>query len=231
MTATREARLELDAPLRHPLPMQEAEALVALLSGCLPRQPPTHPLFRHPDAAGLLTGESLDHATRGSRIVQEAAGEARLLASASLAPCPALLSAGLDWLGGLLALRPGTVPGFIVPPGMDRHDLRLLAWDGARLRPLGPLPEADGQPRCSFAAFREAAGLPLPEQEEDAVLRAQLCRLALAQLRGECLPVAQARLDGPFRDGQALFRLWMAQALAWLDGLSTATGPHLLHAA
>ncbi|MCG7361893.1 hypothetical protein MHZ93_11550 [Roseomonas sp. ACRSG] len=231
MTALREARLELDAPLRHPLPMPEAKALVALLGGCLPRQPPAHPVFRHPDAASLLTGESLDHATRGSRIIQEAAGEARLLVSASLPPCPALLSAGLDWLGGLLALQPGAVPGFIVPPGMARHDLRLLAWDGTRLRPLGPLPEEDGLPRCSPAAFREAAGLPVPEQEEEAILRAQLRRLALAQLRGECLPVAQARLDGPFRDGQALFRLWMTEALAWLDGLTTATASRLLHSA
>lgn len=231
MTALREARLELDAPLRHPLPMPEAQALVTLLGGRLPRQPPAHPLFRHPDAAGLLSGESLDHATRGSRIVQEAAGETRLLASASLPPCPALLSAGLDWLGGLLALQPGAVPGFIVPPGMARHDLRLLAWDGTRLRPLGPLPEEDGLPRCSPAAFREAAGLPVPGQEEEAVLRAQLRRLALAQLRGECLPVAQARLDGPFRDGQSLFRLWMAEALASLDGLTTATAPGLLHSA
>lgn len=231
MTVIREARLELDAPLRHPLPMREAEALVALLGGRLPRQPPAHPLFRHPDAAALLTGESLDHATRGSRIVQEAAGGGRLLASASLTPCPALLSSGLDWLGGLLALQPGAVPGFIVPPGMARHDLRLLAWDGTRLRPLGPLPEEDGLPRCSLSAFREAAGLPLPEQEEEPILRAQLHRLALAQLRGECLPVAQARLDGPFRDGQALFRLWMAEALAWLDGLTTATAPQLLRVA
>jgi hypothetical protein len=232
MTAIREARLELDAPLRHPLPMREAEALVALLAGRLPRHPPAHPLFRHPDAASLLIGESLDHATRGSRILQEeAAGGARLLASASQAPCPALLSAGLDWLGGLLALPSGAVPGFIVPPGMARHDLRLLAWDGTRLRPLGPLPEEDGLPRCSPAAFREAAGLPLPEQEEEPALRAQLQRLALAQLRGECLPVAQARLDGPFRDGQALFRHWMAETLAWLDGLTTSATPRLLSAA
>ncbi|MFC7556815.1 hypothetical protein ACFQU7_38270 [Pseudoroseomonas wenyumeiae] len=50
-------------------------------------------------------------------------------------------------------------------------------------------------------------------------------------MRGECLPVARARLDGPFRDGQALFRLWMAEALAWLDGLTTTTAPRLLHAA
>jgi hypothetical protein len=231
MSTPREARLELDAALRHPLPMREAEALVALLGGRAPRAAPAHPLFRHPDLVSLLTGESLDHATRGSRVVQDEAGLSRLLASASLPPCPALLSAGLDWLGGLLDLQPGDVPGFIVPPGMPRHDLRLLAWDGARLRPLGPLPEEDGLPRCSLAAFCEAAGLPPPEQEEARVLRPLLRRLALAQLQGQCLPVAQARLDGPFRDGQALFRLWMAQALAWLDGLSTATAPLLLGAA
>lgn len=231
MIAIREARLELDAPLRHPLPLPEAEALVALLGGRMPRQTPAHPLFRHPDAVSLVTGESLDHATRGSRILQEDTGTSRLLVSASLPPCPGLLSAGLDWLGGLLALQPGAVPGFIVPPGMARHDLRLLAWDGTRLRPLGPLPAEDGSPRCSLSSFRDAAGLPVPEHEAEAALRAQLRRLALAQLQGRCLPVAQARLDGPFRDGQALFRLWMAGTLDWLDGLTTATAPPLLQSA
>jgi hypothetical protein len=231
MTTLREARLELDAALRHPLSMPEAEALVALLRGRRPDRPPASPLFRHPDLAALLTGESLDHATRGSRIVQEEDGRSRLLVSASLPPCPALLSAGLDWLGGLLALRPGDVPGFIVPPGHGRHDLRLLAWDGMRLRPLGPLPREDGLPRCSTAAFRAAAGLPPPEQEDAKILRPLLHRLAMAQLRGDCLPVAQMRLDGPFRDGPAQFRQWMAEALACLDGLTTTSAPLLVQAA
>ncbi|MBO1076119.1 hypothetical protein [Roseomonas marmotae] len=231
MSAIREARLELDAPLRHPLPLEEAQALVALLGGSIPCRPAAHPLFRHPDAASLLVGESLDHATRGSRVVQED-GTARLLASASLPPCPVLLSAGLDWLGGLLALQPGEVPGFIIPPGAARHDQRLLAWDGERLRPLGPLPEPEetAPPRCSPTAFREAAGLPAPEATEPPILRLQLRRLALAQLRGQCLPVAQSRLDGPFHDGQAMFRRWMAETLARLDGLTT-TAPPLFQAA
>jgi hypothetical protein len=226
MIRRRDARLELDAPLRHPLPLEDAEALVALLAGRLPRRLPAHPLFRHPNAAALLTGESLDHATDGSRIVQEE-GETRLLVSASLPPCPALLAAGLEWIGGILVLPPGEVPGFIVPAGESRHDLRLLAWDGQRLRPLAALPpEGPGAPRCSLESFLVAAGLPGME-EEDGVLRAALRRVALAQLEGRCLPVAQARLDGPFQAGQGLFRVWMARALARLDGLSTASPPLL----
>jgi len=227
MTPPRESRLELDAPLRHPLPLAEAQALVDLLNGHLPARPPNHPLFRHPDATSLLAGESLDHATGGSRILQDASGGGlRLVASASLPPCPALLSAGLDWLGPLLALQQGDVPGFIVPPGAGRHDLRLLAWDGTRLRPLDALPEPVMPGRASFAAFQLAAGLPdaaAPEAEQRLWLR----RVALAQLQGRSLPVAQARLDGAWRDGAGLFRCWMAGVLARLDGLTTAATPAL----
>ena len=226
MTAVRESRLELDAPLRHPLPLPDAEALVALLGGRLPRDPPPHPLFRHPDCATLLVGESLDHATAGSRVVQEGSA-VRLAVSASLPPCPALLSCGLDWLGGLLALQPGDVPGFIVPPGAGRHDLRLLAWDGVRLRPLGPLPESQSPGRCSLGSFVAAAGLPdaaAPEAEQRAWLR----RAALAQLAPRSLPVAQARLDGAFLDGPGLFRLWMAETLLRLDGLGTRVAQPML---
>ncbi|MFC7611496.1 hypothetical protein [Teichococcus aestuarii] len=39
----RHARLELDAPLRRPLPRPDAEALVALVMGRLPARPPAHP--------------------------------------------------------------------------------------------------------------------------------------------------------------------------------------------
>jgi hypothetical protein len=222
MSDLRESRLELDAPLRHPLPLTESQALVDLLSGRLPARPPTHPLFRHPDAAALLVGESLDHATGGSRILQDAGGGLRLAASASLQPCPALLSAGLDWLGGLLALETGDVPGFIVPPGGGRHDLRLLAWDGARLRPLAALPEPVVPGRASMTAFIAAAGLP-DATAPDAEQRAWLKRVALAQLQGRSLPVAQAKLDGAWQDGAGLFRCWMAGVLARLDGLSTAS--------
>jgi hypothetical protein len=223
----------MDAVLRHPLPLRDAEALVALLGGRLPLQPPPHPLFAHPDAAALLVGESLDHATGGSRIVQDAPGIPRFLASASLPPCPALLAAGLSWLGSLLALRPGDVPGFVVPPGMARHDLHLLAWNGENLQVLGPLPAdriAVAEPVCSVESFRLAAGLPALD-EDTVILRQALRRVALAQLQGRCLPVAQKRLDGPFRDGQALYRLWMAGVLASLDGLSTVTPPMLVQAA
>lgn len=223
MSAPRESRLELEAPLRHPLPLAEAQALVDLLGGRLPARPPAHPLFRHPDAATLLVGESLDHATGGSRVLQDAAGGGlRLAASASLPPCPALLSAGLDWLGGLLALQPGDVPGFIVPPGAGRHDLRLLAWDGTRLRPLDALPERVVPGRTGMVAFQQAAGLPdaaAPEGEQRLWLR----RVALAQLQNRSLPVSQARLDGAWIDGAGLFRRWMAGVLARLDGLSTTT--------
>jgi hypothetical protein len=227
MSEPREARLELAATLRHPLPMPDAEALVALLGGRAARRAPPHPLFRHPDLTTLLAGESLDHATRGSRIVQDEAGAARLEASASLPPCPALLSGGLDWLGSLLALRPGDVPGFIVPPGMGRHDLRLLVWDGSRLRPLASLPDDASSPRCSLDSFMRAAGLP-PMAEGPAAQRAVLRRVALAQLQGRCLPVAQRQLDGPYRDRQGMFRLWMTQALLRLEGLSTAAAPMMV---
>ena len=223
----KEARLELDAPLRHPLPWDDAEALVALLKGRRPRSLPAHPLFRHPAMTELLVGESLDHATSDSRIIREEEA-ARLLVSASLPPCAELLASGLDWLGALLALETGDVPGFIVPAGADRHDLRLLAWDGHRLRPLGALPTeytmANG---CSLSSFRRAAGLPEPEEAEP-VQRAALRRVARSQLAGQCLPVSQTALDGPFLQGQALFRLWMADAVARLDGLTTVSRPHLV---
>lgn len=225
--APRQSRLELDAALRCPLPRPEAEALVALLTGRRPTTPPAHPLFRHPDAATVLTGESLDHATRGSRVLQEAATP-RLVASASLPPQPGLLDTALDWLSGLLAAAHGEVLGFIVPPGSHRHDLRLLIWDGARLRPLGALPEvaalAGG---CSMAAFQQAAGLPDPAAPE---AEPAMRRVALAQLQRQALPVAQALLDGPF-DGQILFRVWLAAAAAQRQGFTTSLAPLVLDAA
>jgi len=230
MIRRRDARLELAATLRHPLKLEDAEALVALLAGRAPRQAPHHALFRHPEATLLLTGESLDHATAGARIVQED-GAVRLLVSSSLPPCPALLAAGLDWLGGILQLEAGEVPGFVVPAGAPRHDLQLLVWDGTRLRPL---PEGAAEqplaPRCSLDAFAAAAGLPGLE-EAPAVLRTALRRVALAQVEGRCLPVAQALLDGPFGERQGMFRLWMARALWQLDGLGTAAPPLTLRAA
>lgn len=230
MIATqREARLELDAVLRRPLPRPEAEALVSLLLGRRPAGPHPHPLFRDPEAGLLLTGESLDHATRGSRVLQDAR-EPRLEASASLPPRRALLEAGLDWLGGLVRAEPGDVLGFIVPPGSHRHDMRLLAWDGDRLRALGALPEP-GQigGGCSMAAFRGATGLPDPAGPEEEVWPA-IRRVALAQLRRQSLPVSQAALDGPFA-GAAQFRLWLAAAVGQRQGFTTAPPPRLLQAA
>ncbi len=217
----RDARLELDATLRHPLPWEDAEALVALLKGQRPRRDPHHPVFRHPQVTELLTGESLDHATRGSRIVREGE-DSRLLVSASLPSCEVLLAAGLDWLGALLTLEAGDVPGFIVPAGAARHDLRLLAWDGTRLRPLGRLPGEDTlREGCSLSSFSRAAGLPEADEGESRQ-RVAIRRVVRAQLAGQCLPVAQAELDAPFLQGQAMFRLWLAVTLERLDGLTTA---------
>lgn len=225
----RQSRLELDAALRCPLPRQEAEALVALLMGRRPAQPPAHALFHHPAAAEVLTGESLDHATTGSRILQEDA-VSRLAVSASLPPQPGLLEATLDWLGGLLQAVPGTVLGFIVPPGSHRHDLRLLVWDGTRPRPLGPLPEPGTQTGgCSMAAFQRAAGLPAPDAAA-AELEPTMRRVALAQLQRRALPVSQSLLDGPF-DGQILFRVWLAAVAAQRQGFSTRLSPMVLDAA
>ncbi|MDJ0390397.1 hypothetical protein QMO56_19980 [Roseomonas sp. E05] len=226
--APRQSRLELDAALRCPLPRPEADALVALLMGRFPAAPPAHALFHHPDAAMVLTGESLDHATTGSRILQEETVP-RLTVSASLPPQRGLLEATLDWLGGLLQAAPGEVLGFIVPPGSHRHDLRLLVWDGARPQPLGSLPEAATMAGgCSMAAFQRAAGLPepgAPEAERMPTMR----RVALAQLRRQALPVSQALLDGPF-DGQILFRVWLAAAAAQRQGFSTRVSPLVLDA-
>ncbi|WBV45462.1 hypothetical protein [Pseudoroseomonas cervicalis] len=221
--APRQARLELDAALRHPLPRDAAEALVALLGGRAPHPAPCHPLFQRPEAALLLTGESLDHLTQGSRIVQEEDGP-RLLASASLPPARGLLEAALDWLSPLLRAEPGALLGFVVPPGSHRHDLRLLAWDGARLCPLGPLAEpAEGD--CSADAFRRAAGLPEPRAPA-AQLAPAMRRVVLAQLSRRALPVAQAQLDGAYR-GPAQFRAWLAEAACWRHGFTTRAAPVL----
>jgi len=226
--APRQSRLELDVALRCPLPRPDAEALVALLMGRSPAAPPAHPLFRHPDAATVLTGESLDHATHGSRVLQEEAVP-RLVVSASLPPQPGLLETTLDWLGGLCTAAPGEVLGFIVPPGSHRHDLRLLVWDGARPQPLGPLPETPALAGgCSMAAFQRAAGLPGPAAPE-AELAPAMRRVALAQVRRQALPVAQALLDGPF-DGQVLFRVWLAAAAAQRQGFTTSLAPLVLNA-
>ncbi|MCQ4159961.1 hypothetical protein NON00_08460 [Roseomonas sp. GC11] len=224
MSTPRQARLDLDAALRQPLPRAEAEALVALLMGRAPRPAPAHPLFRHPDAELLLTGESLDHATAGSRIVQEEEAP-RLAISSSLPPQPQLLGHALDWLGGLVKGEPGELLGFVVPPGSHRHDMRLLAWDGARLCPLGPVPKPETllEEGCSMAAFQRAAGLPDPEAPE-AVLAPAMRRVVLAQLGRRALPVAQRLLDGRF-DGQALFRAWLAAAAARRHGFTTACTP------
>jgi len=227
--APREARLELDAALRRPLPRHEAEALVALLCGHAPMGRHPHALFRHDGAAALLTGESLDHDTRGSRVLHEG-GVPRLAVSASIPPIPGLLEAGLDWLGGLLEAEAGAVLGFVVPPGSHRHDLRLVVWDGIRPLTLGALPEPSALAGgCGMAAFQQAAGLPPPEAEE-AVLAPAMRRVALAQAARQALPVSQSALDGPFA-GQALFRAWLAAAAAHRHGFTTAAPLRMLDAA
>lgn len=227
----RHARLELDAPLRRPLPRLDAEALVALLMGRLPAKPPAHPLFSMPEAASILTGESLDHLTQGSRILQEEDGP-RLCVSASLPSWPGLLEASVDWLGEQLRLMAGEVAGYTVPAHSHRHDMRLLVWTGARLCPLGPLPDLRGGALaggCSLRAFQQAAGLPAPDEPEE-VVRPVMRRVALAQLRRQALPVSQALLDGPF-EGQVLFRVWLAAAAEMSQGFSTAAVPMALHVA
>ncbi|WP_159999056.1 hypothetical protein [Roseomonas sp. 18066] len=225
----RQARLELDAPLRHPLPRAEAEALVALLRGRAPPAHP-HPLFRLPEAALLLTGESLDHATAGSRLLREEAAP-RLAVSTSLPPRPRLLIGALDWLSGLLEAEAGALLGFVVPPGSHRHDMRLLAWNGRRLVPLGPLPDRLAAPGggCSMGAFQRAAGLPAADAAPEE-LRPAMRRVVLAQLGRRALPVSQAALDGGF-DGQGLFRAWLAAAAAGLHGFRTGLGVAALDAA
>jgi hypothetical protein len=235
--ARRQARLELDAALRRPLPRAEADALVSLLIGRGPALPHPHPLFGQPEAAGLLTGESLDHATTGSCVVQDADGGARLLVSSSLPPLPGLLEAGLDWLGGLLAAEAGAILGYVVPAAAHRHDLRLLVWDGQRPVPLPgcSLPEAGieiGAEGCSLVAFTRAAGLPDPASTEREALAGAMRRVALAQLAGQSLPVSQSGLDGPLWQGAAaLFRRWLAAAAAQYHGFTTAVPPLSLHLA
>lgn len=227
MSPPRQARLELDARLRRPLPRPQAEALVALLLGRPPVAPPPHPLFGQPAATLLLTGESLDHATTGSRILREAEGGDRLLASASLPPVPGLLEAGLDWLSGLLTAQAGAVLGYVVPPGSHRHDLRLLLWDGARLVVLPGLEATLLAEACSMASFCAAADLPQPERAEPDSLEEAMRRVALALLAHQALPVCQALLDGPFLDGPMLFRHWLALAAARSLGFRTGPAAHL----
>jgi hypothetical protein len=216
--ALREARLDIDAPLR-----RLDQALVALLKGEMPRPLPVHPLFRNPAAALLFTGESLDHATTGSRLVREADGGIRLIASASLPADMALLDAALDWLSGQIEAPAGEALGFIVPPGSDRHDMRLLVWHEDRLHRL-PRPPQEGfapaGPSCSLAAFLDAAELPAPEAPEEELLPA-LRRVAGSLAARRALPVAQTRLDGPFVHGQASFLLWLAAGAEALRGFTT----------
>jgi hypothetical protein len=212
-----DARLELDLPLAKP-----DRALAALLRGEMPAPLPAHPLFRHPAAALLLCGESLDHATTGSRVVRTAEGGLRLIASASLPGDAAFLEAALDWLSTQVAAPEGELLGFVVPPGASRHDMRLLAWHGERLRPLPPAPE--GALGCSLEGFAQAAGLPMPV-EANADLAAAIRLVAQAVAAGRALPVAQARLDGPLLLGQATFLAWLMLAAEVQHGFTTRLPP------
>jgi hypothetical protein len=214
----REARLELDASLRRPDP-----AILALLQGEAPRPLPAHPLFRHAAAPLILVGESLDHATTGSRLVREPDGGTRLIVSASLPADAVLLRAALDWLGGQIQAQAGELLGFVVPPGSDRHDMRLLVRHEDRLHPLPRLPQPGFGPAgtgCSLAAFLDAAELPAPDAPDEELLPAM--RLVAASLAARrALPVAQARLDGPLAHGQASFLLWLDAAARLRHGFAT----------
>ncbi|MDO9713036.1 hypothetical protein [Paracraurococcus lichenis] len=218
MTALREARLELDARLGTADP-----ALAALLRGDVPHPLPAHPLFRHPAAMLLLTGESLDHATGGSHLVAEPDGGLRLIASASLPADDSFLETALDWLSRQVEAAPGDLLGFIVPPGSGRHDMRLLAWHDGRLHPLPAIPSpgfAPAGPGCSLAGFLAATGLPPAEAPEEDLLPA-VRRVAGALAARRALPVAQARLDGPLLHGQASFLLWLREVAAARLGFTT----------
>ncbi|MBK1656689.1 hypothetical protein [Paracraurococcus ruber] len=218
MIGVREARLDLDARLGSADP-----ALGALLRGEVPHPLPAHPLFRHPAAMLLLTGESLDHATGGSRLVAEPDGGLRLIVSASLPADAEFLAAALDWLGGQVEAMPGDLLGFVVPPGSARHDMRLLAWHAGRLQPLPPIPSpgfAPAGPGCSLASFLAATGLPPPEAAEEDLLP-EIRRVAAALAARRALPVAQARLDGPLMHGQASFLLWLQAVAAARLGFTT----------
>lgn len=222
----RQSRLELVAPLRLPLSASDAGALVALLEGGLPQELPAHPLFHHAEAASILVGESLDHDTRGSRLVREAEVGPVLMVSASLPGVPGLLENAVAWLGSLIAGVPGDVLGFVVPPDTHRHDMRLLVWCDDRLVRLGAVPDArdelrlEGDASCSPAAFLRAADLPLPTAPAAEVLPV-MRRVALALAERQALPVAQQALDGPLRHGQGMFRAWLTDAVLTRQGLTT----------
>jgi hypothetical protein len=231
--ARRESRIELAAFLRQPLHPVEAHALAALLAGTQPSPAPDHPLFARAGAAGVLIGDSLDHDTQGSRLVREADARPMLLVSASLPAEPGLLGDSLGWLGGLLAAEPGDVLGFVVPPDCHRHDLRLLVWSAGRLVRLGRVPEAapslflQGSADCTPAGFCRAAGLPQPDAAPAFLLPA-MRRVALALAERQALPVAQRLLDGPLREGQGLFRAWLADAALMRHGFTTRSAAPLL---
>lgn len=229
----RQSRIELAAFLRQPLHPVEAHALAALLAGSLPSPAPDHPLFARASAAGVLVSDSLDHDTQGSRLVRDADARPMLLVSASLPAETGLLGDALGWLGGLLAAEPGDVLGFVVPPNRHRHDLRLLVWSFGRLVPLGPVPEAapgpflQGAGDCTPARFCQAAGLPLPNAAPT-LLEPAMQRVALALAERQALPVAQRLLDGPMREGQGLFRAWLADAALLRHGFTTRSAAPLL---
>ena len=124
----RHARLELSAWLHQPMAAGDAEALTSLLQGCWPKRPPLHPLFRRTAANMILTGDSLDHATQGSRVRQTVDRRLRLEVSASVPAVPHLLAHAVCWLGSMLAGEGGEVVGFVVPAVTHRHDMRLLVW-------------------------------------------------------------------------------------------------------
>lgn len=235
LTTPRQGRLELVAPLRLPLSAGDANALVALLEGGLPQELPAHPLFRLPEAATILVGESLDHDTHGSRLVREGELGPVLMVSASLPSVPGLLEQAVAWLGSLVTGAPGEVLGFVVPPDTHRHDMRLLVWHEDRLVRLGAVPDPrdeirlEGDASCSPRAFLRAAGLPPPDAPAEEVLPA-MQRVALALAERRALPVAQHLLDGPLRHGQGMFRAWLADAALARHGFTTRSTTSMLAA-
>jgi hypothetical protein len=229
----RDARLELDAPLRTSLSPSDRQAIASLLQGARPSPAPPHPFFALPQATKVFSGSSLDHATSGSRVTRDGADH-RLQISSSFPPVPALLPAALSWLSSLVDLIPGDIGGFIVPAGAPRHDMRLLIWDGASLQPLSGVPnrrhtvDTGLTPECSDAAFRTAAALP-PAAE---ATRQEAQQLALGLISAKPPLINWSLLDGPLPDGAVVrLREWLITYAAIALGLSAEPPPPLVHLA
>lgn len=220
----RQTRFEFDAPLRTPLAAETRAALSALLAGHLPSVPPPHPFFAAPGADLLLAQASERHLGHPGELAQGEDGRFWLRVSAAIGE-EAPLSAFLDWIGPQLDLGAGELAGFVVPAGSHRHDMRLLAWSGEAVIMLGKVPDRheihlDPGARCSDAALRRAAGLPVPDGAPE-IVRPAMRRVARGLSLSRPPLVNQKLLDGPYVDGPVRLRLWLAEAARAQLGYST----------